>query len=189
MLLPRANEDGRQQKIKVLFDGERPEVAGEPLPCRRMASEQTGVVAEEEESAEPVHADMGNDGKSRERGDSEQIKDGWWEDAEDATDVKVAQADGAESLFLGEQAGADEDTADGEEDIDAHLPMEMKPIRIQTPQRMDGVMKDHDGKDGEGAPTVESGQVRGAFAGIRLGACHRGLRHACSGAEDDLIMA
>ncbi len=47
----------------------------------------------------------------------------------------MRETDGAEALLLGQQSRADENAADGEENIDADVAMLIEPARMMAPTR------------------------------------------------------
>jgi hypothetical protein len=98
-------------------------------------AEEAGVVAEEEEGGE----DFGPLDRKVHRGPQDQKggkeDGGGGEDAEGAAEIEAAEGDVAGGLFFREQAGADEESADGEEEIDAELAVLVQPTGVEGPRR------------------------------------------------------
>src|SRR5450631_3408021 len=82
---------------------------------------QHHVIAEEKEGRKPVHRENWNDVQCRQDCDHQKIKKGCGENTKDTPEVEALHADLAASRLLIQQPGADEDSADGKEELHAHF--------------------------------------------------------------------
>src|SRR5580704_3740176 len=83
--------------------------------------EQHGVVAEEQESSEPIERAEGNDMKRRKGGNHQEVEDRCGQNTKEAPGVEAFHADAPRPRLLIKQPGADQESADGKEQLDAHL--------------------------------------------------------------------
>ena len=94
---------------------------------------------------------------------------GGGQDAKGAANVEVAARDDALSIFFDDESRADEETADGKEDVDSEVAVFVQPRGAEGADAVEGVMVGHDGEDGDGAPAVQSWQIAGWADGFDCG--------------------
>ena len=82
---------------------------------------QHDVIAEEKEGREPVHRENWNDVQYRQDRNHQKIKKGCGENTKDTPEVEAFHADLAASRLLIQQPGANEESADGKEELHAHF--------------------------------------------------------------------
>ena len=82
---------------------------------------QHGVIAEEKEGREPIRRENWNDLQCRQDCDHQEIKNGCGKNTKKTPDVEAVHVDLAGSRLLIQQSGADEESADGKEELDAHF--------------------------------------------------------------------
>jgi hypothetical protein len=80
---------------------------------------QHGVVAEEKEGREPVRRENWNDMQCAQDCDYQEIKNSRGENTKEAPEVEGVYVDMSGSRLLIQQPGANEESADGEEELHA----------------------------------------------------------------------
>jgi len=164
-VFPDEEKSEREQDVKVLLDGECPEVACDQVGAVGMVEE----IDVEKEGGYPgadgvcVGVVMG-EAEGGEQGYGGQEGELGGLDAEDSADVEAADVEVSDEGFFFQDAGGDEKTADGEEEVEAVSAVTHDEGQGVAEKRPGAVMGHHDADDGDGAPAIEGGEIAG-FSG------------------------